>query len=68
MAIKYGKTFFALRDSIIHKDLINHVHDIESPKQVWETLEKLFSKKNVERLQFLKNELTGIIQDNMTIA
>ena len=65
--IKCGKALFALRGSI-HKDLIDHIRDKESPKDVWETLEKLFTKKNTARLQFLENELANTTQGNMTIA
>jgi len=31
-------------------------------------LEKLFSKKNVARLQLLENELASMVQGNLTIA
>ncbi|TYH09630.1 hypothetical protein ES288_A07G111900v1, partial [Gossypium darwinii] len=43
--IKYGKTLFALRTSI-RKEFIDHVRGVNSPKQLWKTLERLFSKKN----------------------
>lgn len=65
--IKCGKALFALRTSI-SKEFIDHVRDINSPKQVWETLERLFSKKNTARLQYLENDLAMTIQGNMTIA
>lgn len=65
--IKCGKALFALRGSI-HKDLIDHIRDKETPKDVWDTLEKLFTKKNTARLQFLENELANTNQGNMSIA
>ncbi|KAL1178941.1 hypothetical protein V6Z11_A03G128000 [Gossypium hirsutum] len=40
--IKCGKALFALRTSI-SKEFIDHVRDVNSPKQLWETLERLFS-------------------------
>ncbi|KAB2059408.1 hypothetical protein ES319_A11G300900v1, partial [Gossypium barbadense] len=43
--IKCEKTLFALRTSI-SKEFIDHVRDVNSPKQLWETFERLFSKKN----------------------
>ncbi|KAK4407752.1 hypothetical protein Sango_0356200 [Sesamum angolense] len=49
----------ALRTSM-SREFIDHVHDVNSPKQVWDTLERLFSKKNTARLQFLENELAMI--------
>ncbi|KAL0433336.1 UNVERIFIED_CONTAM: hypothetical protein Slati_2667900 [Sesamum latifolium] len=59
--IKCGKALFALRTSI-GKEYIDHVRDVSSPKQVWETLERLFTKKNAARLQLLKNELAMLTQ------
>lgn len=43
--IRCGKALFAFQTSI-SKEYIEHVHDLKSPKQGWETLEKLFTKKN----------------------
>ena len=48
------------------KEYIYHVRDLKSPKQVWETLQKLF-KKNTARLQFLENELAMVTQGNFSI-
>ncbi|KAK4381915.1 Retrovirus-related Pol polyprotein from transposon TNT 1-94 [Sesamum angolense] len=62
-----GKDLFALRTSI-SREFIDHVRDINSPKQVWDTLERLFSKKNTARLQFLENELTMIKQEAEKIS
>ncbi|KAG8387459.1 hypothetical protein BUALT_Bualt02G0023500 [Buddleja alternifolia] len=52
--IKCGKAMFALRTSI-SKEFIDHVREVDSPKEVWDTLEALFMKKNTSRLQFLEN-------------
>ncbi|KAA8532301.1 hypothetical protein F0562_032334 [Nyssa sinensis] len=65
--IKCGKALFALRTSI-SQEYIEHVRDVKSPKQVWETLERLFTQKNMMRLQFLENELAGMTQDNLSIS
>ncbi|GMI99344.1 hypothetical protein HRI_003603700 [Hibiscus trionum] len=64
--IKCGKALFALRTSI-SKEYIDHVRDLKSPKQVWETLQQLFTKKNTARLQFLENELALVTQGNLSI-
>ena len=40
---------------------------MNSPKEVWETLDKLFTQKNIMRLQYLENELAGMVQGNMWI-
>ncbi|KAG6390865.1 hypothetical protein SASPL_148610 [Salvia splendens] len=65
--IKCGKALFALRTSI-SKDYIEHVLNVQSPKEVWETLDRLFTQKNMMRLQFLENELAGTIQNKLTIS
>ncbi|KAL0404476.1 UNVERIFIED_CONTAM: hypothetical protein Sradi_2088400 [Sesamum radiatum] len=65
--IKCGKALFALRTSI-GKEHIDHVRDVSSPKQVWETLERLFTKKNAARLQLLKNELAMLTQGGMSVS
>nr|DAD29955.1 TPA_asm: hypothetical protein HUJ06_031423 [Nelumbo nucifera] len=46
----------------LRKEYIEHVRDLKSPKQLWETLERLFTQKNTMWLQFLENELAGMIQ------
>ena len=42
---------FTLR-TLINKEYIDHVRDLKSPKQVWETLQKLFTKKNTSHCNF----------------
>jgi len=65
--IKCGRALFALRTSI-SKEYIEHVREEKSPKQVWDTLEKLFTQKNTMRLQYLENELAGMTQGNLSIS
>ncbi|KAK4385616.1 Retrovirus-related Pol polyprotein from transposon TNT 1-94 [Sesamum angolense] len=60
--IKCGTALFALRTSI-SREFIDHVRNVNSPKQVCDTLERLFSKKNTAREQFLENELAMIKQE-----
>ncbi|KAL0298959.1 UNVERIFIED_CONTAM: hypothetical protein Sradi_6555700 [Sesamum radiatum] len=57
--IKCGTALYALRTSI-SREFIDHVRNVNSPNQVWDTLERLFSKKNTAREQFFENELTMI--------
>ena len=64
--IKCGKVLFTFW-TLINKEYIDHVRDLKPPKQVWETLQKLFIKKNTARLQFLENELTVVTQGNFSI-
>lgn len=65
--IQCGKALFALRTSI-SKEFIDHVRDVTSPKEVWQILERLFTKKNTARLQFLENELANLTQEGMSIS
>ena len=65
--IKAGKAMFVLKTTI-EDDLLEHIRDAETPKEAWETLGKLFSKKNEAHLQLLEKELSGISQANMTIG
>ncbi|ONK61043.1 uncharacterized protein A4U43_C08F25650 [Asparagus officinalis] len=60
--IKCGKALFALRTSI-NKEYIDHVREMESLKEIWDTLERLFTQKNTMRLQYLENELASLTQD-----
>ena len=52
---------------MISKEYIDHIRDLKSPKQVWETLQKLFTRKNTARLQFLNNELAVVTQANFSV-
>lgn len=64
--IKYGKSLCVLKTSI-NKEFIDHVRDVTSLKEYWETLERLFFQKNIIRLQLLENELLMLTQRGMSI-
>lgn len=57
--IRCGKALYALRGSI-QRYLIGRVWDIESPKEVWDAVRKLFNRNNMAQLQMLVNELAKI--------
>jgi hypothetical protein len=65
--IKVGKALFALKTTI-DDDMLEHIRDVKTPKEAWDTFAKLFSKKNDTRLQLLESELLSIAQRNMTVA
>nr|GMC49313.1 Retrovirus-related Pol polyprotein from transposon TNT 1-94 [Ipomoea batatas] len=65
--IKAGKAMFALKTTI-EEEILEHIQDAETPKTAWDTLTKLFSKKNVSELQLLESELLSITQRDMSIA
>ena len=57
--IKCAKALFALRTSI-SRESIDHIHDISSLKEVWETLKWLITKTKITRLKLLKNNLATL--------
>ena len=65
--IKVGKALFTLKTTI-DDDMLEHIKDVKTPKEAWDTFAKLFSKKNDTRLQLLESELLSIAQRNMTVA
>lgn len=65
--IKCGKGLFALRTTI-NKEYIDHVRDETFSKNVWDVLEKIFTRKNTTRLQFLENELAMAVHGGMSVA
>lgn len=54
--IKAGKAMFALKTTI-EEEMLEHIRDIKTPKEVWDTFITLFSKKNDTKLHILENEL-----------
>ncbi|XP_076898465.1 uncharacterized protein LOC143552048 [Bidens hawaiensis] len=64
--VKKGKAMFTLKTTI-EDELLEHIRDLETPKQAWDALASLFSKKNDMRLQLLENELLSITQKNLAI-
>ncbi|KAJ7959018.1 Retrovirus-related Pol polyprotein from transposon TNT 1-94 [Quillaja saponaria] len=51
--IKVAKAMFALKATIDEK-VLEHIRDAKTPKEAWDTLATLFSKKNDTRLQLLE--------------
>nr|KAJ0216063.1 hypothetical protein LSAT_V11C300119470 [Lactuca sativa] len=65
--IKEGKAMFALKTTI-EEEMLEHIRDENTPKEVWDTFVMLFLKKNDARLQLLENEILSILQRDMMIA
>ncbi|KAG6499850.1 hypothetical protein ZIOFF_039645 [Zingiber officinale] len=65
--IKASKSMFALKITI-EEEMLEHIRDAKTPKEVWDIFATLFSKKNDTRLQLLENELLSIAQCDKTIA
>ncbi|KAE8708930.1 hypothetical protein F3Y22_tig00110332pilonHSYRG00561 [Hibiscus syriacus] len=65
--IKVGKTMFALKTTI-EEEMLEHIRDTKTPKEVWDTFVTLFSKRNDTKLQLLENELLSMAQRDMAVA
>lgn len=58
---------FTLKTTI-DEYVLEHIRDAKIPKEAWDTLAALLSKKNNTRLQLLENELLSTKQRDITIA
>ena len=58
---------FALKTTV-EENVLEHFRDAKTPKEAWDMLASLFSKKNDTRLQLLERELLLIAQRDMTVA
>lgn len=50
---------FVLKTTV-QKELLKHIQETDTPKSIWDTLTKNFTKTNSVRLQFLKNEVATV--------
>lgn len=62
-----GKAKFVLKRSISH-GLFDHIIKCKAANDIWETLNRLFDKKDIGRLQMLKNELANTTQGDLSIS
>ncbi|KAI3816801.1 hypothetical protein L1987_16506 [Smallanthus sonchifolius] len=65
--IKAGKAMFVLKTTV-EEEILEHIRDSSNPKEAWDVLAVLFSKKNDTKLQLLENELMSVDQQNVTIT
>eukprot|EP00268_Persea_americana_P027732 TRINITY_DN27034_c0_g1_i1.p1 TRINITY_DN27034_c0_g1~~TRINITY_DN27034_c0_g1_i1.p1 ORF type:complete len:166 (+),score=37.69 TRINITY_DN27034_c0_g1_i1:368-865(+) len=65
--IKAGKALFVLK-ATIQKEMLDHIREVKTPKEAWDSFAALFSKTNNARLQMLENEIGSISQGSMTIS
>lgn len=56
--IRAGKALFALRTTV-EEDILEHIRDVSTLKEAWDILTKLFSRKNVSKVQFLESDMTN---------
>ncbi|KAH0738245.1 hypothetical protein KY290_036950 [Solanum tuberosum] len=64
--VEAGKTMCVLSVTI-EDELLQLIKNAKTPKEAWDTLATIFTKKNDVRLQRLENELLSMSQRNMTI-
>ncbi|KAH6831338.1 hypothetical protein C2S53_010991 [Perilla frutescens var. hirtella] len=64
--IKAGKAMYALK-CIVSENLLEHIRAATTPKEAWDNLATLFSKKNEFKLQLLENELLSLRQGDMPV-
>ncbi|XP_030532193.2 uncharacterized protein LOC115742195 [Rhodamnia argentea] len=55
-------------DTTVEEDVLEHIRDVDTPKEAWDTFAKLFSKKNDTKLQLLESELLSVTQRDMIVA
>ncbi|CAM8881464.1 unnamed protein product [Rhodiola kirilowii] len=65
--MKAGRALYAIKTTI-DKSLLARIEDAKTPKEAWDTLESLFSRKNAARLQLLEKELMNVSQGTMSIS
>ncbi|KAL0405348.1 UNVERIFIED_CONTAM: hypothetical protein Slati_3848700 [Sesamum latifolium] len=65
--IKAGKAMFILKTTI-EEDVLEHIRETKTPKKVWDTFAKLFSKKNDTKLKLIESELLSVAQRDLTVA
>ncbi|KAH0636528.1 hypothetical protein KY289_036443 [Solanum tuberosum] len=64
--VEAGKTMCVLSVTI-EDELLQLIKNAKTPKEAWDNLATIFTKKNDVRLQRLENELLSMSQRNMTI-
>ncbi|KAK4412672.1 hypothetical protein Salat_2914300 [Sesamum alatum] len=57
--IKARKAMFILKTTI-EEDVLEHIREWKPPKEAWDTLAKLFSKKNDTKLQLIESESLSV--------
>ncbi|KAK8951797.1 hypothetical protein KSP39_PZI003445 [Platanthera zijinensis] len=62
-----AKAEFALKRAV-SPELFDHILGCESAAEIWTSLDGLFNRKNVARLQFLENELAKATQGDLSIS
>ncbi|XP_076959133.1 uncharacterized protein LOC143635131 [Bidens hawaiensis] len=58
--VKVGRAMYLLKTTT-EENFLDHIRDLATPKQAWDTLASLFSIRNDTKLQLLENELLSII-------
>ncbi|KAJ0778942.1 putative RNA-directed DNA polymerase [Helianthus annuus] len=65
--VKAGRAMFVIKTTV-EEEIPDHIQDLEYPKQTWDMLQSLFTKKNEVRLQLIEGELMSVSQGDLFIA
>ncbi|KAL8161569.1 hypothetical protein V2J09_013058 [Rumex salicifolius] len=65
--VRAAKALYVIKVTI-ETHLIEHIRDVKTPKEAWDTFASLFSRANDARLQVLENEIGTIAQGQMSIS
>ncbi|XP_048138589.1 uncharacterized protein LOC125315994 [Rhodamnia argentea] len=65
--IKAGKAMFVLKTTV-EEDVLEHIRDVDTPKEAWDTFANLFFKKNDTKHQLLESEVLSVMQRDMTVT
>lgn len=64
---KAGKAMFGIMNTV-EDDILDHLKDATTPKELWDKLASHFLKKNDARPQILERELMTTLQKNTTVS
>ncbi|KAL8153640.1 hypothetical protein V2J09_011400 [Rumex salicifolius] len=65
--VRAAKALYVIKVTI-ETHLIEHIRDVKTPKEAWDTFASLFSRANDAWLQVLENEIGTIAQGQMSIS
>lgn len=65
--VKAGKAMYVL-SLTVEDEFLYRIKDSVNPKEAWDTLATLFTRKNDAKLQRLENELMSIRQGDLTVS
>ncbi|XP_076920929.1 uncharacterized protein LOC143582191 [Bidens hawaiensis] len=65
--VKVDRTMFIIK-TMVADNALDHIQELEYPKQAWDTLESLFTKKKDDLLQLVEGDLMTCSQGDLPIS